>query len=78
MRVTESMTIESGAPLSELADFIGLDDVGVQVTADFFGCVKIKVDSTAYPSKVIRLEPDDADALADLIKRKAAEARDGS
>jgi hypothetical protein len=37
--------------------------------------VKIKVDSTAYPNKVIRLEPDDADALADLIRQRAAEAR---
>jgi hypothetical protein len=78
MRVTKNMTNESGSPLSELADFLGLDDVGIQATTDAYGCVNIKVDSTAYPNKVIRLEPDDADALADLIKRKAAEARDGS
>jgi len=75
MRVTKGMTTESGARLDALADFLGQDDVGIQVTTDGCGDVKIEVDSTAYPSKSILVDPDTADALADLIRQRAAEAR---
>lgn len=75
MRVTPEMTTESGARLDLLADFLGQDDIGVKVTADGRGNVKIEVDSTAYPPKRVCLDPDDADALAQLIHLRAAEAR---
>lgn len=76
MRVTEDMTTEGGEPMLRLADFIGLDDVGIRVTqADADGHVKIVVNSTAWPNESIWLDPDDADQVADLIKVRAAEAR---
>lgn len=75
MRVTPEMTTESGARLDTLADFLGQDDTGVKVTTDGYGDVKIEVDSTAYPSKSILIDPDTADELAQLIHLRAAEAR---
>lgn len=75
MRVTEDMTTEGGSPLILLADFLGQDDTGVKVTTDGCGDVKIEVDSTAYPSKSILVDPDTADELAQLIHLRAAEAR---
>jgi hypothetical protein len=76
MRVTEDMTTEGGALLATLADFTGLDDTGILVTQDGEHVI-IEVDSTAYPSKKIRLTPDDAGDLACLIIRRASEARHG-
>lgn len=74
MRVTEGMTTEGGARLAEMADFLDVDDTGVQVTQDAV-CVKLTVDSTAYPPHSAWLDPDDADALGDLLKLRAAECR---
>jgi hypothetical protein len=69
------MTTEGGGALILLADFLGQDDTGIKVTTDGYGDVKIEVDSTAYPSKSIRVDPDTADELAQLIHLRAAEAR---
>jgi hypothetical protein len=76
--VTEDMETELGAgrgSLLKLADLLGEDETGVKVEYEYDGSVRLKVDSTAYPSKSVWLTPDDADALADLIKAKAAQAR---
>jgi len=74
MRVTKGMTTEGGASLIDEADFLDVDDTGVQATQNDV-TVKLTVDSTAYPSKSVWLEPDDADALGDLLKQRAAECR---
>jgi hypothetical protein len=76
MRVTESMTTEGGAPLSKLADFLGVDDTGIKTTQDGEH-VRVVVDSTRLPNESIWLDLDDADAFADLIKQRVREARAG-
>ncbi len=78
MIVTEAMETELGAgpgSLLKLADILGEDETGIKVELEYDGSIRVKVDSTAYPSTSIWLEPDDADALGDLIKAKAAEGR---
>lgn len=74
MRVTEGMTTEGGEPLSRLADFIDDEGSGV-LTSVGYGRVRVRVDSVKYPSEYVDLDPDDADALAQLIHLRAAEAR---
>ncbi len=75
MRVTPEMTTESGSLLSTMADFIDDEGTGLQVVVHDGGLVKLIVGSTEYPNKSGWLEPDDADALADLLKMRAREAR---
>lgn len=75
MRVTPDMKTEGGQSLSELADLLGEDQVGVKAETHPDGTVKLTVDSTAYPNKSVWLDPDDADALGDLLKMRAREAR---
>jgi hypothetical protein len=74
MRVTADMTTESGEAMLRLADFIDDEGAGVRAT-EGNGKVRVRVDSTKYPSEYVDLDPDDADALADLIRQRAAEAR---
>jgi selenocysteine lyase/cysteine desulfurase len=71
------MTTEGGGSLSKLADILAEDEVGVQaVLAEIGDLVKLVVDSTCTTcSKHAYLTPDDADALADLLKMRAREAR---
>jgi hypothetical protein len=75
MRVTPGMTTEAGGDLTRLADFLDVDGAGVLATVTDYGTVKLAVDSTAYPSPAANLSPDDTDALADLLKMRAREAR---
>jgi hypothetical protein len=74
MRVTEGMTTEGGEPLNRLADFIDGEGSGIRTTAGN-GKVRIRVDSTKYPSEYVDLDPDDADGVAALIRLRVAEAR---
>jgi hypothetical protein len=70
------MTTEGGAPLVKLADVLAEDEVGVKVDVSEFGDqVRLTVDSTATTGKHAYLTADDADALADLLQRKAQEIR---
>jgi hypothetical protein len=75
MRVTPEMTTEGGGSLLHLADFTGMDDTGIKVTGDDrWGTVNIEVDSAIHPSKTIRMDPDDIDALCELLQEKKREA----
>jgi hypothetical protein len=78
MRVTEDMTTQSGEAMLRLADFIDDEGAGIRATAGIAGKVRVRVDSTKYPSEYVDLDPDDADALADLIRQRAAETRASS
>jgi hypothetical protein len=77
MRVTEDMKTEGGTPLIRDADFLGMDDVGIQVTQDGEGdgAVRIVVDSTAYPNEHVYLTPDDAEECGWLVIERANESR---
>jgi hypothetical protein len=78
MKVTENMTTEAGGALSRLADILTEDGVGIQLsTAEVGDFAKLTVDSTAYPNKSAYLDPDDCDALADMLRAKANELRGG-
>jgi hypothetical protein len=69
------MTTQGGARLDKLADFLDEDGAGVLATVTDYGTVKLTVDSASYPSQAANLSPDDTDALADLLKMRAREAR---
>lgn len=75
MKVTEDMLTEGGGQLIKLADFIGLDDTGIQVIISQ-DMIKIIMDSFAYPNKSGWFTADDAEGIADLLKAKAAELRE--
>ena len=75
MRVTPEMTTEAGSRLDKLADILTEDRTGVQAVLSEIGDVKLTVDSTATTGKSVYLDPDDADALADLLRMRAREAR---
>jgi hypothetical protein len=68
------MTTEGGARLDRLADFIGLDDTGFKITEDGESVV-FEVDSAAYPSKTVRIDPDDIDAVCERLKLAAYSIR---
>jgi hypothetical protein len=74
MRVTPDMTTEGGTLLIRDADFLGVDDTGIQSKQDAEH-VRVTVDSTAYPNKTVWLDPDDAEALGLQLIAQAAEAR---
>ncbi len=76
MVVDDSMRIEFGTTrMRDYADVLGTDEeTGVQVTADR-GDVRMKLDSLSTRPGYVDLDPDTADALADLLHRRAAEAR---
>lgn len=74
MRVTEDMKTDGGAPLSKLADFIGTNGKAIHVTEEIHE-VRIEANSTSTCNVAVWLTPDDADALADLIKLRAQQAR---
>jgi hypothetical protein len=76
MRVTGDMTTEGGAALSTLADLLGEDEVGVQLTtAEVGDAARLAVDSTSTNAKHVYLDADDCDRLADLLRAKARELR---
>lgn len=77
MLVTPGMRDEFGGDLAKSADIVAEDEVGVQAELAWSGDqVKLTVDSTCTTcSKHAYLTPDDADALADLLKMRAREAR---
>jgi len=74
MRVTPDMKNEGGVPVSRDADFLGLDDTGIQAKRDAEH-VRITADSTAYPNKTVWLDADDAEAFGLQLIALAAEAR---
>lgn len=75
MQVTPEMTTEAGGRLDKLADFLDADETGVRAVLSDGGHVKLTVGSTEYPNKSAYLDADDADALGDLLKARAAELR---
>jgi hypothetical protein len=77
MLVEPGQRDEYGADLSEVADLLGEDEVGVKVrVAEIGDLVKLTVDSTTVTgSKHVYLDPVSADELADLLKMRAREAR---
>lgn len=77
MRVTPGMRDEFGGDLAKSADILAEDEVGVKAEVSWMGDqVMLTVDSTCTTcSKHAYLTPDDADALADLLKMRAREAR---
>jgi hypothetical protein len=73
--VTQDMTTEGGASLAKLADFLGLDDTGLKITADeSWEMVAIEVDSTATTSKTVRIDPADIDAVCARLQACKAQA----
>jgi hypothetical protein len=69
------MTTEGGTSLAKLADFLGTDrKTGIQVKADP-GEVRIVIDSMAWPSESIDMDPDDIDEFIELLRKRQAEAR---
>jgi hypothetical protein len=75
MRVTQGMTDEFGGDLAKLADFVGLDEVGLKVEADEGrGSVRLVVDSTCTRNKSIWLEAADVDSLCEMLQEKKREA----
>lgn len=77
MRVTKGQRDEWGGDLAKYADILDVDETGIQVTfAERGDLVKLTVDSTTVTgSKRAYLTADDADALGDLLKARAAELR---
>ena len=75
MRVPADLRNEGGVLVSAMADFLDVDEAGVQAIVTDMGNVRLKVDSTAHPSKSAYLEPDDAEALGNLLIQRAHEAR---
>jgi hypothetical protein len=74
MRVTPDMTTEGGSRLDKLADFLGLDDTGVQVSDDGDG-VRLTTDSTATRGSSAWLNPEDALGVAWLLIEHAVKVR---
>jgi hypothetical protein len=73
--VTQEMTTEGGAPLARLADFLGLDDVGLKIDADeSWQVVSLTVDSTSTRAEKVRLDPADIDAVCALLQACKARA----
>jgi len=68
------MKNEGGIPVIRDADFLGLDDTGIQSKQDA-AHVRVTVDSTAYPNKTVWLDADDAEAFGRQLIAQAAEAR---
>ena len=75
MQVPKDLRNEGGILVSTMADILDVDGAGVQVTVTDLGNIKLTVDSTSYPSQAVHLDPDDAVALADLLRLRAREAR---
>jgi hypothetical protein len=77
MLVTKGMRDEWGGDLSESADILTEDEVGVALrTAEIGDLAKLTVDSTTVTgSKHAYLNADDLDHLADLARAKARELR---
>jgi hypothetical protein len=76
MRVTEDMTTEGGAPLADLADFIGTDGTAVKVIR-YNGEVRVTLGADVFPGKHVYLDPEDAMDLGLRIMQLAQLARRG-
>lgn len=76
MRVTPEMTTEAGSRLDKQADFLDVDGRGAKVAFSQSGDqVKFTAASTEWPAVSLYFDADDADALGDLLKARAAELR---
>lgn len=75
MKVTDDMTTDSGSPLNKLADFIDVDNQGVQVTREG-DLVAICVDSTCTTGKRCWLDVADAEGVIGMLTGIVAEIRE--
>ena len=74
MQVPADMRNEGGILVATMADFLDVDETGVQAVV-VQDTVQLIVDSTSHPAKSVHLEPDDAEALGYLLIMRARQAR---